>query len=202
MKILKKIKYKLFGGSFADKYPDLQLVSVDICGRKFWKFADDTQMPTFRACAYMNMSEMFDNRICHKDITFFCEQIENQLNRFLDAQKDGNTLKGLVTTINTINSYIVALKRKNELAFSTDMIYNLASVVFMSEEENPYEYNPDLQGEKIEFWKSKADFFFCEKPVKELLPAYITSHTHYQTFIQELLKEEKKITDFLTQITS
>lgn len=174
---------------------------VIIGKKRYWKFTDDTMMPTMRALAYMNMMEMLDHRIIQKDIEFFCDSIDNQMKQFVNSQQDGKTLKG-VSNLTAINGLVQALRKKNELGLSTDMIYNLASVVYMDENENPYEYDPELQEDKIKHWKEHGQYFFYELPVKELLPASITSQESYQSYIQLLREEEKKLTDFLHQLLS
>ena len=201
MNKLKKLKYYLFGGSYTDKYPDLNLTPVDICGKKFYKFVDDTQMPVFRASAYINALEMLDHRTCNKDVDFFCAEIDKLLARFVEMQKDGKTIAGVVM-LDKIHGLTSALKVKNSLAFTTDMIYTLASVIFISENENPYEYDSSLQVDKINYFKEHGQFFFYELPVSELLPQYSTSPDFYKNYIPLLMAEEKKITDFLIRITS
>lgn len=200
-KWLKVIRYCLGLGVYSDKYPSLSMKSVIIGKKRYWKFTDDTMMPTMRALAYMNTLEMFDHRINQKDIEFFCDSIDNQMKQFVNSQQDGKTLKG-VSNLTAINGLVQALRKKNELGLSTDMIYNLASVVYLDENENPYEYDPELQEEKIKHWKEHGQYFFYELPVKELLPASITSHESYQSYIQLLREEEKKLTDFLHQLLS
>lgn len=200
-KWLKVIRYHFGFGVYSDKYPTLSMKPVVIAKKRYWKFTDDTMMPTMRALAYMNTLEMFDHRINQKDITFFCDSIDTQMKQFVNAQQDGKTLKG-ISNLQSINGLVQALRKKNEIGLSTDMIYHLASVVYMDENESPHEYDPELQDGKIKHWKEHGQYFFCELPVKELLPASITSQEYYQNYILLLLEEEKKLTDFLRQIQS
>ena len=200
-KWLKVIRYHFGLGVYSDKYPSLRMKPVVIAKKRYWKFTDDTMMPTMRALAYMNTLEMFDHRINQKDIEFFCEAIDGQMKQFVNAQQDGKTLKG-ISNLQSINGLVQALRKKNEIGLSTDMIYHLASVVYLDENESPYEYDPELQDGKIKHWKEHGQYFFYELPVKELLPASITSQEYYQSYILLLMEEEKKLTDFLRQIQS
>ena len=151
------------------------------------------------------MSEyFFEKKLIMIEIKMLEKQydiIQEQMKQFVNSQQDGKTLKG-ITNLQSINGLVQALRKKNEIGLSTDMIYHLASVVYVDENESPYEYDPELQDEKIKHWKEHGQYFFYELPVKELLPASITSQEYYQNYILLLLEEGKKLTDFLRQIQS
>ena len=76
---LKAIRYHFGLGVYSDKYPSLSMKPVVIAKKRYWKFTDDTMMPTMRALAYMNTLEMFDHRINQEDIEFFCDSIDGQM---------------------------------------------------------------------------------------------------------------------------
>ena len=198
---MKKIKEWLrslfFANDLPSRYPEYNFEKIVICGRTFYRFTDDTMMPTMRALAYMNALEMIDNRINPKDIDFFCDRIDYEQKKFLQKQKDGKTLLGLAEMQENINTLTVTLREKNKLAFTSDMIYNLASVLFMDDSEVPMEYNSEEQGEKIKFFKEQGQYFFYKSSVRMLLPPSLTSQDGYQTYIQQLLEKEKRLTNFL-----
>ena len=52
-KWLKAIRYYLGLGVYSDKYPSLSMKPVVIAKKRYWKFTDDTMMPTMRALAYI-----------------------------------------------------------------------------------------------------------------------------------------------------
>ena len=202
-KILKKIKTMILGTSdrYADKYPDLTLVKIDIGGKWFWKFADDTMMPTMRAGAYMRAIEQFDTRICHEDIDFFCDNVEQNLTLFINSQKDGQTLKA-VKNLDNIEKLVQVMRAKNKLGLNIDTIYHLATVLFLQENENPHEYDPELQKDKLKHFKEHGQYFFYNSHVKDFLPKSLTSLDYYQNYIQMLMEEEQKITAFRTRLQS
>lgn len=203
MKLLNRIKM-FFGVKVGpqNKYPELSFEPINIGDKTFFHFTDDTLLPVFRAMAYINYRQMMDNRISNKDVEFFCDMIEKQLKSFTKAIKDGQTISGIIETTGKINSICGALREKNKWALNTDIVYQLASIIFIEEDENPHEYIEKNQEAKIKHFKEHGQYFFYYLPVKKLLPPSITSHELYDIFIQELIAEEKKLTDFLTQIQS
>jgi hypothetical protein len=159
-------------------------------------------MPVFRAAAYINYRQMMDNRINQKDVYKFIEMIEGQIKSFLKSNKDNTSLAGMVETFTKINNICGAMRAKNDLALDTDIVYTLASIIFVGENENPNDYDEKLQVDKIKHFKEQGQYFFYLQPVKMLLPPLITSHELYDIFTQELINQEKKLTDFITRLES
>lgn len=183
-------------------FPKLSLEPVTIGNKTFYRFTDDTLMPVFRAAAYINYRQMLDNRINQKDVYKFIEMIEGQVKAFTKANKDNTSLSGIIETFTKINQICGAMRAKNDLALDTDIVYTLASIIFVSENENPNEYDEKLQIDKIKHFREQGQYFFYLMPVKKLLPPLITSQEAYNIFIQELKIQEKKLTDFITRLES
>lgn len=203
MKLLNKIK-SFFGVKtpMQKAFPELSLEPITIGNKTFYRFTDDTLMPVFRAAAYINYRQMMDNRINQKDVYKFIEMIEGQVKAFTKANKDNTSLSGIIETFTKINQICGAMRAKNDLALDTDIVYTLASIIFVSENENPNEYDEKLQIDKIKHFREQGQYFFYLMPVKKLLPPLITSQEAYNIFIQELEIQEKKLTDFITRLES
>lgn len=78
-----------------------------------------------------------------------------------------------------------------------DMMYKLASVVYIDENENPLRYDSGYNTNKINAFKSignEHDFFFT-KPLKSLLPQYDISKSDLKNYWKEkekILKEQNE----------
>lgn len=78
-----------------------------------------------------------------------------------------------------------------------DMMYKLASVVYIDENENPLRYDSGYNTNKINAFKSignEHDFFFT-KPLRSLLPQYDISKSDLKNY----WKEKQKILDEQTE---
>lgn len=81
-----------------------------------------------------------------------------------------------------------------------DLMYKLASVVFIDETESPVNYDAAYAQKKIEFWKKhkKVTDFFLQIPLTRLIPYLPGSEENSRycsTMMEELMKEESILTE-------
>jgi len=63
------------------------------------------------------------------------------------------------------------LSERLAFIFTPDLVYKVASVVFMTENESPEKYEEGINKKKIESWKKNGlDTFFLKEPVQRLIP--------------------------------
>jgi hypothetical protein len=77
------------------------------------------------------------------------------------------------------------LKERLKYALPEELCYKLAAIVFFDKNESPLVYDAEYCTKKIEHWKNnKADGFFLQQPVKELIPFLKESDDNFQTYFQ------------------
>jgi len=83
--------------------------------------------------------------------------------------------------VNTLNQQ---LKERLEMIYETDIIYKIASVVYFTKDENPYEYDDLVGREKIDLFKSKGDAFFFGTLFKNLIGSQDISDKDLATYMK------------------
>lgn len=87
-----------------------------------------------------------------------------------------------------------------------EMMWEVASVVFIDNTESPYVYDHAYAKKKIEYWKNdkNASLFFSQMPLQRLMPFLPATEENSQIFtdtVKELNRIEKDISaDTLTDL--
>jgi hypothetical protein len=75
---------------------------------------------------------------------------------------------------------------------SKDIIYKIASIAFIDENENPLSYDTKYNESKIQNWKDNgADAFFLSQPMRRLIPflkEYGETSVTYLMVVEEIEK--------------
>jgi hypothetical protein len=140
-----------------------------------WKWLDEKDMPAGRAMHALDIYGKLEekaNATYHK----------GAYQSILDLANKGQLVK--VAQIATS-----ALERVNHIA-NADLLYELASVLYFDEHENPYDYNYEYAEKKIALWrKDGLESFFSRTPLKDYLPSFGLSGTNFQTYTDAQRKE-------------
>lgn len=128
-------------------------------GRKYYRFADITNLPYQRGRAALTAYNELEMRCTRQFLLQFTKAMDDVLHA-----KEIDIFK-----INNLNSLL-----KDRLALKADMdiCYRLAACVFFDKSEKPEIYEPEYAEQKIERWKKDqgAADFFLQKPLQELMP--------------------------------
>lgn len=104
-----------------------------------------------------------------------------------------NSNKIDIFQIKTLNTQ---LQERLQLIYETDLIYKIASIVFFTKDEDPYQYDDLLGREKIDLFKSQGDGFFFDKLFKSLIGSVDISDKDLQTYMMvgdQMTKEHLRV---------
>lgn len=109
--------------------------------------------------------------------------------------------------IGTLAQLNQQLKERLDMIYETDIIYKIASVVFFTKDENPYEYD-DVQGaEKVKLFKAEVKKkdgwkFFYERLFKGLIGSTNLSEADLKTYMEVGSQITKKHLETISTILS
>lgn len=159
-KSLKAIWQKPFRSYLLDnKY---RVIPAFECGgEQFYMFDSQMEVPAGRQFATLAFYAEMDCRMDREYWELHYKAMEKLLN-------DPKKIKvGVIAQINA------ALKERLELMAPPHFIYKLASVVFFTKDESPYNYDYEYNKKKIERWKTNGATldFFLKTPFGDLIPS-------------------------------
>jgi hypothetical protein len=170
-------------------------------GKTFWNFVDPFATPALRGLAALDVYEEMRQRTTREtrekelDAT---DVIYKEMEQAL-ISKDGKlnmvTVVTKLSEARKINQY--ARERLSMLA-TPEVMYNLASVVYFTEDENPNLYDMKYNREvKIPMWKKSAGVydFFLLQPLHRLMPFL----KEYEQNLQTSLTVVEKMTQLHLQ---
>lgn len=162
-------------------------------GKRYFMFADQTEVPTERGFAALMVYNEMDMRVDREYLELHCRAMDKLLS---DPKK---------IQIGYIAQITQNLKERMDLMVMPDFIYKLASVVFFDESESPYKYDLDYNASKIAAWKEdKATLaFFLRTPLVDLVP-FLKAQEGVSDIYSELAKQvgeihHKVLTDILSE---
>lgn len=137
------------------------LPAFEIGGKRYFMFESQEQAPTGRQLAALAIYNEMEMRVSRQYLIDHCRAVELILS---------NKTKINLTAIGQLN---VNLKERTELMPLPEFVWKLASVVFIGEDENPYDYNFEFNENKIKFWKGAGMNldFFLQTPLMVLVPS-------------------------------
>lgn len=140
-------------------------------GTKYYRFADITNLPYERGLMAMHVYSEVDMRCSRNFLIHYSDAIDKLL----------HSNKIDIFKINQLNEI---LKQRLSMTTDTELLYKLASVCFFDKTENPAVYEPEYADKKIAKWKkdNKANDFFLQKPLLELMPFLRNVDTDLDTY--------------------
>lgn len=151
--------------------------AFEIDGVNNWQFVDPMNTPNQRAIGAITAYEELRMRTTYEHLE---KENEFMLERFkllktaLDGNKGKISLSQAFEQISKMEEVVrFRMERMSmQVPLMEDHIYKLASVVFFTEEENPYKYDMEYNKKKIEKWKKAGTSydFFLRQPLRRLMP--------------------------------
>lgn len=140
-----------------------------------WKFVDERNMPAQRA---MYALDVYDKLNQKTDYDYH----KLSYKAIYDQARAGNLIMVGQIAEN-------ALQRINHLV-NADILMELASVLYIDENENPYEYDTEYAEKKIALWRKEGlESFFSRTPLKDYLPSFDGLSMNFQTYTEAQRKE-------------
>lgn len=173
-----------------EKYPIKPVFEVG--GRTFYAFADVNNMPSGRALAAIPIYVELRTNADHEYLGVFVAGMEAVLN-----DTKSISIEKLINLKNQI-------KDRQSWAYTPDLVFKYASVVYFDDQENPETYDEVYNAEKIEFWKENPgphDFFLAE-PISSLVPALRTVSGSIPIYSEVILKAQAAQLQYLSELIS
>lgn len=161
-------------------------------GRTYYCYTDINNQPGGRTLAAAPLFiELMTN--CDRDyLKRFVEAMEKVL-----GDQTSISIEKLITLKNQI-------KDRLQWAFTPDLVYKYASVMYFDDFENPAEYDEVYCEKKIAFWKEHAEMktFFLTEPIQRLIPALSAVKDYFQIYSEVILKAQAYQLSVLSDILS
>ena len=148
-------------------------------GVKYFEFVDKNNLPYQRGL----------------DALTFFQELQNGITKeyLLDHVK---IMSGLLSQtkidIGKVAVHNNRLSERLNYLVSKDIIYKIASIAFIDENENPLSYDTKYNESKIQNWKDNgADAFFLSQPMRRLIPflkEYGETSVTYLMVVEEIEK--------------
>lgn len=169
------------------------LPAFEIGGKRYFMFESQEAAPTGRQLAALAIYNEMEMRVSKQYLLDHCRAMEILLS---DRKKINLTMIGQLN---------VNLKERTELMPLPEFVWKLASVVFIGEDENPYDYNFEFNESKIEYWKGAGMelSFFLQTPLTVLVPGLkdqLIGSRSYLGIAEQVAKiHQEHLTDILLE---
>ncbi len=108
---------------------------------------------------------------------------------------DEGTKDNKATTLAKISSLVFERKNRKRLCFHTLIFYNILAVQWVREDENPFEFDEDIQLQKVKSFieadKSQIGFFFHQPELSGVLKLLQITHEDVPIFLAESQNQVK-----------
>ena len=142
------------------------------CGVDYYEFKDKNTLPHERGLQALTFFEELQNGVSGAYLKAYLAEKKKIMS---DPKKID------LTKIIRIDAI---LEDRLNFIISKDLIYNVASVVFVDKNENPLVYDFAYNRKKIENWKKEGDGFFLSQPLKRLIPFLGQYGDFYLTYLK------------------
>lgn len=153
-------------------------------GKNYYKYADINTMPALRALQTMTFFHELQMGVSKEYLTKHMAKMKELLSN------------PKAININELIKVNYWLEERLKFVISKDIIYNVASVSFIEDGEDPTNYDELTNKRKIENWKqNKADGFFLDKNLTELVPFLHKYGSYSPTYLAAVEKIEAALSD-------
>jgi hypothetical protein len=141
-----------------------------------YKFVNEFNIPAERAMAAIDIQKELEERT---DIKYH----KTAYSTIIEMLKQGNNIGAGIVAQNS-------LERMDNIS-NMDLLYKLASVLYLWKGENPYKYDYEFAEKKIKHWKQDKDIegFFLKTPLRDYLPSF----DGLQTNIRRYTVDQRKV---------
>lgn len=192
---MKKIIAKIWTKIIGKKEPILEIplgceFTFEVGGKKYYKYVNELNIPVERALSAMDIYAELENKISND----YLRTLFGTITELCNAGK-------LVQIANLVN---FANERLNDITH-LDLMYKLASVIYIEVGEDYKTYDMAFNEKKINFWKKNhkdVNTFFLPMPIGQWLPYLQSLETTLKDYSQMQSEEWERIYDYHTQLLS
>lgn len=180
-----KPKYKLLEGHTL-------IPAFELGGIQYYEFPDTNMAPSSRMFSALDFYNEFNMRCTREFLVATMKAMRENLNG-----------KGGKIDFVEVAKLVLQVEERLEFIHEPETAYKYASVVFIDENEDPYNYDSKYNQEKIARWKKEApESFFLSMPVKRLFPLLGLSERDLKTYLTTLKKVDRRHLENLFTILS
>jgi hypothetical protein len=197
-RFLAKIIFKLY---LATKEKKNWIKGTDIVfhlnGHNYHRYKNSGDIPVDRLERLQSLVMMLKNRIDEDEFDLLTSIIEDSA----QTAMDGLNRTGKMSGLQNISFAIQEMKsRKEDLMFHPNLMFKIAAVMIIRDDEDPYKVNDLLINEKFELFKAQANHidFFLQAGLGEFLPNS-TELLHASNQQLKNLKEQYRLTQELVE---
>lgn len=175
--------------SNSDKFSGLE-VAFECGGKRFYKWVDERDIPVERFLAGLDVYEELEFRMTR-------EYLDSLFTTVVELANKGR----LVQIANLITE---AQKRLEHVAHAP-LMYKLASVLYVAEDEDLYKYSLQYAGQKIQFWQEHEEdvnAFFLRLPIKDLIPLKDSSPIDLKKYSKAQAENESRVLNYHLSLLS
>jgi hypothetical protein len=155
-------------------------------------------LPWRRAMALQHFYDELNMNVDRKFLEDYVKAVDNVLSG--KANKAGTKVSIQVAEVVNLNAI---LAERLKWIFTPDLVYKVASVVFMEKGEDPTLYDEKLNQRKIENWKKNGlEAFFLNEPVQRLLPFLNGSPKDIQSYGETIAPVEKAMNEYVLSLSA
>lgn len=132
----------------------------------------------------------------------FLEDYVKAVDTILSGKSNKAGTKATVQFAELVNLNEV-LKERLKWVLVPDLVYKVASVVFMQKGEDPAEYDEKLNAAKIENWKKHGlEAFFLNEPVQRLIPFLNASPADIRSYGETIEKLDQATREYVLSLST
>ncbi len=166
--------------------------AFNLGGIQYYEFSDTNMAPSSRMFSALDFYNEFNMRCTREFLVATMKAIRTNL----------NGKNGQVDFVE-VAKLVLQVEERLEFIHEPETAYKYASVVFIDENEDPYNYDFKYNQEKIARWKKETpESFFLSMPVKKLFPHLSLSEADLKTYLQTQTKIDRKHLENLFSLLS
>lgn len=183
--------YATKGRKNAQKLPALPPnteVVFEIGGKRFYRYVNELDMPAQRALSASDFYTELEQKIEKEYLSVLFDTINECVN------------SGKISEIAVLTRY--AQERLNHITH-LGLMYKLASVMYIAEDENPEVFDIVFAEKKIAFWKEHTkdlDAFFFQMPIGACIPFLQDYEQNLQSYSKIQLSELAQMYEYHSQV--
>lgn len=166
--------------------------AFNLGGIQYYEFSDTNMAPSSRMFSALDFYNEFNMRCTREFLVATMKAIRTNL----------NGKNGMVDFVE-VAKLVLQVEERLEFIHEPETAYKYASVVFIDETEDPYNYDFKYNQDKIARWKKETpESFFLSMPVKKLFPLLNLSKEDLATYLKTQGKISQKHLENLSTILS
>jgi hypothetical protein len=151
----------------SDTLKGAEFAFVDAKGRKYYKFVDDMDIPIIRKGQIQMFLTELSRGLDAAETSMFLNNMEKQIEVALSQPKNVSQVSKYLASLMHL---VGEMKLRKDNILHPTLLMDMAAVVFIREDENPFEFDIKLHNEKVHTFKTDVsqriglyDFFVQAK---------------------------------------